>query len=274
MNLAVPPFNIYNGYVRPAIAYAIDRAKISKVGEAGLDPSANQAGIVTPTFNSWYDPSMARVFNYTYRPAWARQLLAKAGYKPGPGGTDVSAAGKPLSFSLINVGTNADWVADVRIIQSELKAVGISVTIDNLSQSDFLQRLSTGHFQLAYYYVPQAGPTPYYELRSLLYSPNTAPVGQVARSNYERYRDPDADSNLDSYASSKNPAVQRGQIYELQGLMLAAVPVVPVVELPDPSEYDTGTFSGWATSSNPYAEPAVYDVPDWGVQLAHLQVKS
>jgi peptide/nickel transport system substrate-binding protein len=274
MNLTVPPFNVYNAYIRPAIAYAIDRAEISKVGEAGLDPPANQSGIVTPTFNSWYDPSMARVFNYTYRPAWARQLLAKAGYKPGPGGIDVSAAGAPLSFSLLNVGANADWAADVHIIQSQLKAVGISVTIDNLPQSDFLQRLSTGRFQLAYYYVPQAGPTPYYELRSLLYSPNAVPVGQVARSNYERYRDLVAYSNLDCYASSKNPAVQRGQIYGLQSLMLAAVPVVPVVELPDPSEYDSGRFSGWATPSNPYAEPAVYNVPDWGVQLAHLQVKS
>ena len=35
--------------------YAIDRDQVSKIGECGYQPAANQSGIVTPTFNSWID---------------------------------------------------------------------------------------------------------------------------------------------------------------------------------------------------------------------------
>ena len=36
----------------------------------------------------------------------------------------------------------------------------------------------------------RGGPTPYYELRQMLYSKNSAPIGKPASSNYERYANP------------------------------------------------------------------------------------
>ena len=39
--------------VRQAIAHAIDRAQISKIGEGGQQPPANQAGITVPTFDDF-----------------------------------------------------------------------------------------------------------------------------------------------------------------------------------------------------------------------------
>ena len=47
-NLTVPGLN--NVAVRQAMAYAIDRNKVSQIGEYGYEPPANQTGIVTPTF--------------------------------------------------------------------------------------------------------------------------------------------------------------------------------------------------------------------------------
>ena len=41
--------------VRQAIAYALDRAQVAKIGEGGQQPAANQTGIVTPTFNKYFD---------------------------------------------------------------------------------------------------------------------------------------------------------------------------------------------------------------------------
>lgn len=270
-NLTVAPLN--DLAVRKAISFAIDRARVSAIGEEGINPPANQTGTVTPTFNSWFDGSLASKYGYGYDPAKARKVLADAGFKPGPGGVDVNARGQHLAFTVINIGGNSDWVSDLSIISSELKAVGISVTVQNLSSTTYESDLYAGRYQIAYGYEPAGGPTPYYELRDLLDSANTAPVGQLATSNFERYRSATADALFDQYASTTNLATQRRVIDQVEKLMLSEVPVVPVDEFPAQSQYDTAKFSGWATPSDPYAEPAAYNLPDWGVQLANLRPK-
>ena len=52
--------------------------------------------------------------------------------------------------------------------------------------------------------------------------------------------------------------------------MLTDVPVIPVTESVDWYQYDTGSFTGWVTKSDPYAQPAAYNYPDWGQMLLHL----
>src|SRR5579875_509431 len=156
--------------VRQAMAYAIDRQRVSSIGEYGYEPPSNQAGIVTPTFSSWLDKSLLAKYNYGYDPAKAKSVLEKAGYKMGRGGV-MEKGGTKLSFTIINVGGNSDWVASVQVIQSELAQVGIKITPENLSSTDFTPDLLYGRFQLAYD-NETGGPTPYYELRQLLYSGN------------------------------------------------------------------------------------------------------
>ena len=56
--------------------------------------------------------------------------------------------------------------------------------------------------------------------------------------------------------------------------MLTDLPVIPVTEQVDWFQYDTGSFSGWPSPSNPYAQPAAYNYPDWGIQMLHLAPKS
>ena len=60
--------------VRQAMAYAIDRPKVSEIGEYGYEPPSNQTGIVTPTFKSWLDQGLAKQINYN--PKKAKQILA------------------------------------------------------------------------------------------------------------------------------------------------------------------------------------------------------
>ena len=43
--------------VRQAIAYALDRQAISRLGEGSEQQAANQTGVILPTFQSWYDSS-------------------------------------------------------------------------------------------------------------------------------------------------------------------------------------------------------------------------
>jgi peptide/nickel transport system substrate-binding protein len=270
-NLTVPGLN--NVAVRQAMAYAINRSRVSQIGEYGYEPPGNQGDITTPTFSSWLDAAAAAKYNYTYNPAKAEQILKAAGFKKGPDGIYASLSGQKLSFTVINIGGYSDWVAAMQVIQQELQAVGIRITPDNLSQNDFIARLYNGSYQLAYYDQQTAGPTPYYELRQWLYSPNSAPIGKQASSNWERYTNPATDQLIKAYGAATNPATQHQIVDQLQQVVLQDVPFIPVTEEVDWYQYNTANFTGWVTPSNPYALPAAYAYPDMGQVLLHLRPK-
>jgi peptide/nickel transport system substrate-binding protein len=268
-NLTVPGLN--NVQVRQAIAYAIDRSKVASVGEYGEEPGANQNGIATPTFSAWMDATDAAKYNYGYNPAKAQSLLQQAGYTKGSDGI-YAKGGQKLAFTVINIGGYSDWVASMSVIQSELKAVGISLTADNLAQNDYLSRLYAGSYQFAYY-AETGGPTPYYEFRQWLYSANSAPIGKNAASNWERYSNPATDKLLDNYALTTDTATQHGIVDQLQQVVLSDVPYIPITEEVGWFQYNTSHFTGWPSPSNPYAIPAAYAYPDMGQVLLHLAPK-
>jgi peptide/nickel transport system substrate-binding protein len=257
--------------VRQAMAYAINRQKASTIGEYGYEPASNQSGIVTPTFSSWLDSSQSAAYgnNYSYNPSKAISILEKAGYKRGSNGIFTSPSGKPLSFNLVNNGGFSDWVAAAQTIIQDLKAVGIQVTAENLAQTTYENDIFTGKYDLGYD-AETGGPSPFYELRQWLYGPNSAPIGKSAGSNFERYSNSATDALINQYAQTTSAATQHSIVDQLEKVMLADVPVIPITEAVDWFQYDTGAFSGWPTPGNPYAQPAAYNYPDWGQLMLHL----
>ena len=255
--------------VRKAMAYAIDRKKVSEIGEYGYEPPSNQTGIVTPTFSSWLDPKLAHVFDYNQQKAI--QTLQAAGYKK-KGDLFYTPDGKP--FRILNIGGYSDWVASVQVIQKQLAAVGIKITPENLSSTTYDADNYNGKFQLSYNGNESGGPAPYYELRQVLYSKNSAPIGKPAATNWERYENPATDRLIEQYASTADPATQHGIVRKLEQVMVNEVPVIPVTEGVDWYQYNTRDLEGWVTPDNPYAQPAAYVNPDWGVVLLNLKPKS
>ncbi len=259
-----------NVAVRQAMAYAVDRSKASLIGEYGYEPASNQTGIVTPTFSGWLDAQQAASYgnNYAHNAQTAISILQKAGFKKGPDGI-MAKGGQKLSFTIINNGGFSDWVAAVQTIQSEFKAVGIQLTPQNLAATTYQTDLYTGKFELGYG-SETGGPSPYYELRQWLYSANSAPIGTAAGSNFERYSNPATDQLINEYGATTDPAMQHSIVNQLQAVMLKEVPLIPVTEQVDWFQYDTGSFSGWPTQDNPYAQPAAYNYPDWGQVMLRL----
>ena len=261
--------------VRQAMAYAVNRQQASSIGEYGYEPASNQTGIVTPTFSSWMNSSQAAAYgnNYAYNPAKAVSILKQAGFKRSCSTcTFTTPSGQPLSFTILNNGGFSDWVAAVQTIQQSLKAIGIQVTPVNLAATTYQSDLYTGKYQLGYY-AETGGPTPYFELRQWLYSANSAPIGTPAGSNFERYSNPATDALINSYGATTSAATQHSIVDQLQAVLLKDVPVIPITEQVDWFQYDTGSFTGWPTPGNPYAQPAAYNYPDWGQLMLHLSPK-
>jgi peptide/nickel transport system substrate-binding protein len=253
--------------VRKAMAYAIDRARVAQIGEYGYQPPANQTGIVTPTFAKWLKPGLDKV--YGYNPQKAISILKAAGFKMS-GGVFHTPSGKPLSFTMVNIGGYSDWVASAQIVAQELKAVGIKITPENLSSTTYDSDVYNGRYQLAYDGNEAYGPSPYYELRNELYSAGSAPIGKTAASNWERYSNPAVDKLIDQYAATTSAAVQKQIVWKLEEAMVRDVPLIPITEGVDWYQYNTKSLTGWVTQQNPYAQPAAYAVPDWGVVALHL----
>lgn len=249
--------------VRQAIAAAIDRTQISTIGEGGQQPPANQTGVVVPTFQKYFDSAALSASGYD-KPnvAKAIQLMASAGY----------STSKPLKLSIITITGYTDWDASLAVIKQELKPIGINLTVNDEAQQTYDNALYNGNFDLAYYGEP-GGPSPYYELRQILSSANTAPIGKQANSNYERYKNPAVDALFQQYPTADD-AGQVAIIKQIEAAMIKDVPIIPTTESVDWFQYNTSDLQGWPTKDNPYAQPAAFNVPDAEQVLLHLYSKS
>jgi peptide/nickel transport system substrate-binding protein len=249
--------------VRQAIASAIDRSQISAIGEGGQQPAANQTGVVVPTFQKYFDSDALTAAGYD-KPnvAKATQLMASAGY----------STSKPLKLTIITIAGYTDWDASLAVIKQELKPIGINLTVDDLAAQTYDDQLFNGNYDLAYY-GEAGGPSPYYELRQILDSANTAPIGKQANSNYERYKNPAIDALFQQYPTADD-AGQVAIIKQIEAAMLKDIPIIPTTESVDWFQYNTSDLEGWPTKDNPYAQPAAFNVPDAEQVLLHLYSKS
>jgi peptide/nickel transport system substrate-binding protein len=249
--------------VRQAIAYAIDKATVARLGESGYQQPANQTGVITPTFQSWVDSSLQQP---TYSPAKAEQTLKAAGFTKGSDGIYQDSSGK-LSFTIKTIAGYSDWDSSLQIITQELKAVGIAVTVQDENSTPYAADLQGGHFQLAYAgsggLGPIPGPSPYYELRGALFG------GSIGSYNFSRYKSASTDALFNQYAGASQ-SQQVDIIHQIQKVMVDQIPFIPVTEGVDWFQYDTTSTGGWPTESNPFAQPSPYASPDNGQVLTHL----
>jgi peptide/nickel transport system substrate-binding protein len=268
INQTVPLLN--DKAVRQAMAYGIDRSKVSQNGEYGYEPAGNQTGVLTPTFSSWIDQSQVSKYGYKFDASKAQQILQAAGYTKGSDGI-FAKSGQRLSFDIISISGYTDWTASLQVVAQNLKSVGIEIKEHDLNQNDYANDLYTGSYQLGYGSLSTSpGPSPFYELRNTLDSATSADIGQTAGGDYERYKNSQIDSLFDQFAASTDVAKQHQLMGQIEGAMLEDVPVIPVTEGVAWYEYSTAHIGGWPTQSDPFSAPAPWNLPDWGVTLVHL----
>jgi peptide/nickel transport system substrate-binding protein len=113
--------------LRQAVIYAINKDAIVSDVLGGLGKPAGPP--ITPL--SWAHNPNAYA-QYKYDPAKAKQLVAEAGWKPGPDGV-LQKDGKPFAFNnCLGVG-DASQEKVQQVIQAELRAIGMNMEIRNFS---------------------------------------------------------------------------------------------------------------------------------------------
>ncbi len=253
LNLTKPPFNQVK--FRQALAYAINRSSIALHGEYGYPKPANQA-VVPPGIQKGLVPSaLARKYAYAYSPRKALRLLAQLGYHKSPAGVLLNPKGKPVQFTLVGPSAYTDMIQDESIITQDLKAIGIKVTEVSTSVSTWSNDYETGRYQMAMGFT-DTYPNPWLTYNALLNSNESAKIGQLAPSNYERWNNKATDAALSAYAETTKPAVQRRLMDQIETTLFKDVPVISLFYGPVWYEYQTNAYTGWPTPSNPYADPS------------------
>jgi peptide/nickel transport system substrate-binding protein len=269
LNLTKSPFDKLA--VRKAISLAIDRAQWSKIAESGYETPASPTGLL-PLDQKYLDPAY-KDLKFTVDTNQANQLLQGAGFHKGSDGIYVDSSGKRLSFSFEYPSGYSDWVAGAPVLASDLKAIGIELNLDPVSTDGFYTDLQNGNFDIMMNGTI-AGPSPYNLYASLLLSSNSAPIGQSANGDYERWSDPKTDMLLHEFITSSAPTVQQQAMSGIEKMMVEQLPAIPLTNEPYWYEYNSRNFTGWPNQDNQYALPSPYQYPDAEIVLLHLQPAS
>src|SRR5262245_51106192 len=243
--------------VRKAISAALDRQQMSVSGEAGFEPPASPTGLM-PGQEAYLDPKYNGQLPAfaAADPNAAGQILTTAGFSKGADGIFQDAQGHKLSFKVTVPGDFSDYVADLQIAQQSLKAAGIDLQLNKVSDDDWRADRAGHNFDLimtgGFF-----GPTPYYYLEPLLHSTHITGTGAT---NWAQWNDPKTDQLLDQYASTSDPATQKQAIQGLTSIMADQLPVIPVLDAVQFYEFSAKRWTGWPTPQNLYAVGSAYQL--------------
>jgi peptide/nickel transport system substrate-binding protein len=260
--------------VRQAISQAIDRDFISQSVYNGYAPATNPMDLLTPNFNNILDPSLADQKFGKADPAAAKATLQAAGYTLGPDGVFKDKSGKPLNISIKVVTGWSDYISILQIVEQELSAAGIKLTVVPEAYAAWLDDQNSGNFQLM---IDNFGYTsdPYTYYNQLLNGSFAPPIGKTDQfGDFGRYENPQVDALLADIASTQDAAKQKQDYYQIEHLVLQDVPSIALFAAQDEIEFNGNHVKNFPTTDSPYAPPPPWLNPDEGWVAMHLEPAS
>jgi peptide/nickel transport system substrate-binding protein len=240
--------------VREAISDAINRNFVSQDVYDGLVGQINQTGLVQPLYSDVTNPALDKAFPYSV--SLAQKTLKAAGYTMGSNGF-FAKDGNELNVSIQVPSGYSDYVSVLQIVQQEMKAAGINMTVDAESLSQYSSNRSNGDFQLIIEYYGFT-PSPYVYYKNLLDSQGIPAIGSLdTAGDYGRYNNPTVNSLFNAIAARPDVSAQVPDFYQIESIVAQQLPIIPVSDQQGDTEFNGNIVTGYPTLSNPYAE----DVP-------------
>ncbi|MBX0331157.1 ABC transporter substrate-binding protein [Oscillochloris sp. ZM17-4] len=199
--------------VRQALSHAVNKDEILQAALGGTGQVAFAP--MAPTLPG-FDPSLKQ-YELGYDAAKASALLAEAGFSAGADGM-LSKDGQPINLTLLTYARapNEDVAT---IIQSQLKAIGVNVEIQQFDTATAAKAATAGEFDLLLWrYDRNDSDVLNINLHSKL----------IGSSNRFAYSNPQVDQLLDQAAHEMNDATRAGYYVEAQKLIMADAPWQPL----------------------------------------------
>lgn len=198
--------------VRQAISAAINRQEVvDTVYTKETKPATSILASTTPDY-------LNLGAQLKFDAAKAASLLDAAGWKLGP---DKIRAKNGVQLQLVtvwfpNLGTNQPAL---ELIQQQLKAAGIGLTLQQRQISQLTAVLKSGNFDLSWGNTTRADP----DLLRTSFS--------TALNNYYKISSPQLETLLQKQAAQIDPAARQQLVAQAQTLIIQQADVIPVVEL-------------------------------------------
>ncbi len=212
---------------RVAVSSAIDRADLARIAYDGHATVA--AGFISPANRAWYNAGLRTPPEGT---ANSLRLLREAGFQM-RGKTLVDGGGHPVRFSILTNAGNASRAKMAVLIQQDLLAVGIEVTVVTLDFPALIERLSHTHnYEACLLGHPDADPDPNSMMNEWL---SSSPDHQwdPAQKSPETAWEEEIDRAMQLQATSLDPRVRHQAVDRVQQIVADQQPYIYLV-YPDP----------------------------------------
>lgn len=184
-----------NIYLRYAISAAVDRTRIAN--NAYYTNAVPATGIFHPEFKA---ASKFQTLETTANSKISIENLEKMGYnRVDSGGLRVNSGGSKLSLTLMVNKENPSRVNAARLIAKQLLAVGISVTVNEVTFAQYNARLKSGSYQL---YVGEVRLLNNMDISGLVLPSGSAAWGVVESSSSQTSSTASATANTQEAPSS------------------------------------------------------------------------
>lgn len=254
-NLTKAPFS--NQDFRTGLSLALDRQQIADKAEQGYVKAASQTGLLLPNEQASLNTAIPNQGMVTQDTKAALAAFAKAGYTK-RGSKLVDGSGKALSIHLTTPDGWADWMQGAQEVIQQLRAIGITVTLDKPQPAAYQQDLQNGDFDLALGTVGGSGSL-FQDFNNLLNSDFKQPIGKSTASNYERYGDPATDALLARLKKTSDPVEQKRLTDRLQSSVYQQLPEISLFYGGLWGLSSDAKFTGWPSPKNPYASLMTWD---------------
>ena len=193
LNLDREPFKDVR--VRQALNYAVNRPEISKVGYGESIPWGLPFPASLPDFHRVATP-------YTYDPAKAKALLHAAG-------------AQNLSFTLTSTDDDPN-PSIAQVLQQQLKAVGVNMSIDTVSENAYNTATENKNFT--------AAPVHWYQVQPTALDILTSNYISSGSSNYWNYANPHVDALAKQALGAPNAAQSNVELAQAEKLIAQDAP--------------------------------------------------
>jgi peptide/nickel transport system substrate-binding protein len=258
LNNGKPPFDDVN--FRKAVAYALDRDAIVErlFGGLGLDKAMNT---LNPTLLSKYADEDAFAM-YKKDLDKVEEHMTKSGWAKGPDGI-WAKGGQKATFEVKTTAGNKRRELTQQILQQQLKAAGIEMTISNTTIGELVSNfLPKGDFHAGIYaqQVTSISPTLY----NIMFSKNIpSEANEFSGQNWQRINIPELDPLLETVNNSLDDDERVEAQQEADRVMAEHLVAIPLDPLPNILLWSESVVG--PVEDNPISGPFT-NMHQWGIR--------